>query len=129
MSDILEETTEMEETPTEEIIKIPQRENDFCVISKNTFGKYNVRNIETNSSWGANPYGDDYAIVPDEMVKEIRETRGFCDIELNEDGTEVISFKALEIPEIEQEQPSEAIKEEISIDDMANAILEGINEI
>ena len=34
------------------------------------------------------------------MVEDILVTRGFCDIELNEDGTEVVSFTALEIPEI-----------------------------
>lgn len=112
--EILEEIIE-----TEEIIEIPQRENDFCVISKNTFGKYNVRNIETNSSWGANPYGDDYAIVPDNMVKEIKETRGFCDIELNEDGTEVVSFTALPIPEIKETEA----EVEPTADEILNALL------
>ena len=74
--------------------------NVVCVISKNTFGEYNTHDIQTNSSWGGNPYGEDYAIVPDDMVADILETRGFCDIELNEDGTEIIGFTAREIPEI-----------------------------
>ena len=34
------------------------------------------------------------------MVQEIQATRGYCDIVLNEDGTEVVGFTALEIPEI-----------------------------
>ena len=105
-NEILEEETQIpvEETETgSEILnetQIPQRVNPFCVISKNTFGEYAVRDIQTNGSWGSNPYGEDYAVVPDEMVLEIMETRGFVDIVLNEDGTEVVSFTALEIPEI-----------------------------
>ena len=76
------------------------RKNPLCVISKETFGKYNVRDIQTNSAWSSNPYGDEYAVVPDELVEGVMETRGFCDIELNSDETEVISFTAREIPEI-----------------------------
>lgn len=99
--------------------EIPQRENAFCVISKDTFGQYNVHDIQTNSSWGANPYGDSYAVVPDSMVKEIMETSGFCDIELNEDETEVVSFTALPIPEIE---PTET-EIEPTTDEILNALL------
>ena len=101
MSEILENI----ETPIEEeIVEIPQRVNPFCVISKATFGEYAVRDIQTNSAWGENPYGEDYAIVPDDMVTAIMETKGFCDIELNEDGTEVVEFTAREIPEIPTEE-------------------------
>ena len=90
------------------------RKNHFCVISKATFGDYGVRDIQSNSGWAKNPYGEDYAIVPDDMVQDILTTRGFCDIELNEDGTELIAFTAREIPEIpepvvEQEPTAEAI--------------------
>ena len=100
----------LEEIPVEDTIPVekilPQRVNPFCVISKNTFGEYAVRDIQTNSSWGENPYGEEYAVVPDEMVEDILVTRGFVDIELNEDGTELVSFTALEIPEIpEPETP------------------------
>lgn len=95
MSEILNEN--METFPVEETI--PQRVNPFCVISKQTFGEYNVRDIQTNSAWGANPY-EDYAVVPDDMVTAIQETRGFCDITLNNEGTEVVSFTALPVPEI-----------------------------
>ena len=100
-----EEYLYAEEIPTEEPIveepveEISQRENPFCVISKNTFGEYAVRDIQTNSSWGANLY-EDYAVVPDDMVLDIMETRGFCDIVLNEEETEVVEFTAREIPEI-----------------------------
>ena len=98
----------------EEIVEIPQRVNPFCVISKDTFGEYNVRDIQTNSAWGSNPYGDAYAVVPDEMVADILETRGFCDIELNEDGTEIIGFTAREIPEIPEPTPEPTAEEQIA---------------
>ena len=107
----------------------PQRVNPFCVISKATFGEYAVRDIQTNSGWSENPYGEDYAVVPDDMVADILETRGFCDIVLNEDATEVVEFTAREIPEI-PEIPSEEPTEESSVwDDMALAIEEGVNEV
>ena len=96
LNEIIDETTE-------EIVEIPQRVNPFCVISKNTYGQYNVRDIQTNSAWSENPYSD-YAIVPDDMIQAIQETRGFCDIELNEDGTEVVGFTPREIPEIPTEE-------------------------
>ena len=91
---------------------IPTRNNAFCVISKATYGDYAVRDIQTNSAWSGNPYGSDYAVVPDDMVEDILATRGFCDIVLNEDGTEIVSFTAREIPEI-PEQEREPSTEEI----------------
>ena len=97
LNEIMEEIPVEETIPVEELL--PQRVNPFCVISKNTFGEYAVRDIQTNSAWGDNPY-EDYAVVPDDMVTAIMETRGFCDIVLNEDGTEVVEFVAREIPEI-----------------------------
>ena len=84
-------------------LEIPQRVNPFCVISKATFGEYAVHDIQTNSGWSANPY-EDYAVVPDEMVLDIMATKGFCDIVLNEDETEVVEFTAREIPEIPTEE-------------------------
>lgn len=77
------------------------RKNPLCVISKSTFGEYEIHSIQTNSGWSENPYGKDYAVVPDDMVQDIKETKGFCDITLNDDGTEVVSFTAREIPIIE----------------------------
>ena len=97
-SEIPVEETEIESEISNEILNA--RVNPFCVISKNTFGEYAVRDIQTNSAWSANPYGEDYAVVPDDMVLAIQETRGFCDIILNDDGTEVAMFTAREIPEI-----------------------------
>lgn len=102
-----------------EIIELPQRVNPLCVISKATFGEYAVHDIQTNSGWGENPYGEDYAIVPDDMVIAIAETMGFCDIVLNEDGTEVVSFTAREIPEIKNE---DAVIQPTA-DDIINAML------
>lgn len=91
--------------------------NSFCVISKATFGDYAVRDIQTNNSWSENPYDEEYAVVPDDMVQEIMKTKGFCDIVLNEDGTEVVSFTAKEIPEISEpvEEPTQLDKIEAQI--------------
>lgn len=91
--------------------ELPTRKNPFCVISKATFGEYAVHDIQTNSTWSSNPYGEDYAVVPDDLVEGILATRGFCDIELNEDGTEVVSFTALEIPEIPEPEPEPSTEE------------------
>ena len=89
---------------------LPQRANPFCVISKEVYAvtdingkKHKFHLIETSTAWGANPY-EDYAVVPDDMVTAIMETRGFCDIVLNEDGTEVVEFTAREIPVIPKPQ-------------------------
>ena len=94
-------------------------ENVFCVISKATFGDYAVHDIQTNSLWTFNPYGDGYAIVPTDMVEDIQATKGYCNIELNEDGTEVVSFTAREIPE--PEVP--VVEREPSADEVLNTLL------
>ena len=86
-----------------------ERKNPLCVISIETYGDYAVHDIQTNSAWTENPYND-YAVVPDDMVEDIMNTRGFCDIVLNDEGSEVISFIAREIPEpkpIESEPTAE----------------------
>ena len=122
-NEILEEETQIPVKETEkesEILnetQIPKRVNPFCVISKAIYGEYAVRDIQTNSGWGANPYGNDYAVVPDDMVTDILETRGFCDIELNEDCTEVVSFTAREIPNIP------VAEAEPTTEDILNALL------
>lgn len=85
-----------EETMPEEIVT---RKNPFCVISK-TANENGWHDLQSNSAWSTNPYGDTFAIVPDELVESIMETYGYCDIELNEDGTEVVTFMATEIPEL-----------------------------
>ena len=122
MGEIIEDLTYKVDT-------IPQRVNPFCVISKAVYevkdinGKnHDFHLIETNSAWGENPY-EDYAVVPDEMVLAIQETRGFCDITLNEDGTEVVGFTAREIPEIPQEEPQPTAEDRIAELEMQNTML------
>lgn len=90
----------------------------LCVISKNTFGENSVHSIQTNSGWNKNPYGENFAVVPENLMKDIMNTKGFCDIALNEEGTEVVSFIAREIPKLPHE-------ETISINDVVNALLGG----
>lgn len=101
LNEIIEETTEE---------LLPQKVNDFCVISKEVYvvtdinGKeHKFHLIETNSAWGANPYPD-YAVVPDDMITAIMETRGFCNIVLNDDGTEVVEFTTREIPDFPESE-------------------------
>ena len=125
MSEILEnidELVDVSEKVDESVdisVEIPQRVNPFCVISKCVYGEYAIHDIQTNSSWGSNPYPEEYAVVPDEMVKAILETKGFCDIVLNEDGTEVVEFTAREIPEI----PTEEVTSKPTANDIINAML------
>ena len=99
------------------------RNNPFCVISKSTFGDYSMHDIQTNTAWTGNPYGEDYAVVPDNLVADIMETRGFCDIELNEDGTEIVAFTALDIPEIEQPEEEPTADEKIAALEAENEAL------
>lgn len=82
------------------------RENPFCIISKEAFDELNVRSIRTSTAWLDNPDPDNFAVVPDDMVPSILNTSGFCDIELNEDGTEVVAFTAKEIPELPEPEDS-----------------------
>ena len=142
---LIEEESNTPFNTLEDVLEIPQRVNPFCVISKSTFGEYAVRDIQTNSAWGENPYGEDYAIVPDDMVTAIMETKGFCDILLNEDGTEVVSFTAREIPELPEAPHEPTLEERVTTleetvasgggsgesvwDEMALAIEEGVNEV
>lgn len=86
-----------------ETMETNERKNPFCVISK-TANENGWHDLQTNSAWSSNPYDEDFAIVPDDMVEAIMETFGYCDIVLNEDGTEVVSFTATEIPVIEVEE-------------------------
>ena len=112
----------------DEIMNI--RQNMFCIISKFTW-EHGGRDIQTNSSWSANPYGEEYAVVPDDMVERIMETSGFCDIELNEDGTEVVSFTALPIPEFPQTEAEHQPTNEERIAELEEALdvlLSGVTE-
>lgn len=96
-----------------------ERKQPFCVISKDVFGEYSVRDIQTNSSWETNPYNEGYAVVPDDMVKDIVATQGFCDIELNSDGTEIVSFTAREVPEIPKPEKKPTTEERLVALEMA----------
>ena len=78
--------------------------NDFCIISKKA-NKFGWHDIQTNSSWTSNPHEEEYAIIPNHLVQEILKTYGYCDLELNEDETEVISFTAREIPPFPDPEP------------------------
>lgn len=106
----------------EEIMNEPiERVNPFCVISKTAFGEYNIHDIQTNSGWGSNPYGDEYAVVPDEMVPDVLKTCGFIDPVFNEEGTELVSYTALPIPEI----PVEPVSTEPSANELIDILLGG----
>lgn len=96
-----------------------ERLNPFCVISKNVFGEHAVRDIQTNSAWQKNPYGDDYAIVPDDMVEDILKTRGYCSIRFNQEETEVASFTPREIPETPKIERKPTTEERLAALEMA----------
>ena len=104
-----------------------ERKNPLTVISKTTFGEYNVHDIQQNSSWGKNPY-EDYAVVPDELVESILETRGFVEITLNEDETEIVSFKALDIPEISEPEAMPTLEDRMVNLEAENESLKAANE-
>jgi hypothetical protein len=72
------------------------------VISKATFGSYNVRDIQCNANWCGCPYSD-YALIPDNLVEGVLATQGYCDITLNDAGTEVTGFTARAIPDVPEE--------------------------
>ena len=59
------------------IEKMPKRENSCCVISKEAYGEHAVHDIQTNSAWTSNPYGEAYSVVPDDLVPEILATFSF----------------------------------------------------
>lgn len=106
MTEILENienknTTEEIKDVTEEIVT---RKNPFCVISKEA-NSNGWHDLQINSAWSSNPYGDAFAVVPDELVESIMETYGYCTLTLNEDETEVISFVKTAIPVIEAPTP------------------------
>lgn len=70
------------------------------VISKNTYGEYQVRDIQINESWKINPYPETHVLIPDHLIDGIQKTNGFCDITINDDGTELVSYKERTKPEI-----------------------------
>ncbi len=102
------------------------KRKDLYVISKATFGEYAVHDIQSNSSWAENPYGDEYAVIPPEMAEDITATCGYCDIELNKYGTEVVSFKAREIPIMEEPEQPVSEAEQLRADLDYLAIMTGV---
>lgn len=98
--------TEVKETmeTTEEIMEVIERKNDFCVISKES-NEHGWRDLQKNSAWSCNPDTDYFVVVPDDMVDAIWETCGYCNIELNEDGTEVVYFEKVPIPLMPETEP------------------------
>ena len=82
-----------------------ERKNPFCVVSKETYGEHHQHDIQTNDAWMENPYADEYAAVPDEMVPAMMETDGYCDITYTADGKTVASFVAREKPEPQLDEP------------------------
>ena len=102
-----------------------ERKNPFCVISITP--DENARHyIQTNSLWFDNPY-EDYAVVPDELVPDICATHGYCDIVLNEEGTEVVSFTAREIPEIPAPEIPISEMEQLRADIDYIALMKGVD--
>lgn len=100
---------EVKENMTEEITT---RKNAFCVIAKEG-DESGWHDLLTNDAWCSNPYGEAYAVVPDELVPEILETCGYCDLELNEDGTEVVAFTPLEITFTPEEEPEPTTEDDL----------------
>lgn len=72
------------------------------VISKETYGQYEVRDIQCNANWDCCPYSE-YALIPENLLGDILATQGYCDIVLNDAGNEVVSFTAREIPSVPDE--------------------------
>lgn len=103
------------------------RQNPFCVISKEVFGEYEVRDIQTNSCWTTNLCGDNYAVVPDSIVQEILDTKGFCDIILNDEGTEITSFTARKIPNVPEPETPITELEQLRADVDYIAVMKGVD--
>lgn len=109
--------------------KMIERKNPFCVISL-AVNEYGQHNIQTSSAWAVNPYPETHIPVADELVEDIRKTKGFCDITLNEEGTEVVSFTAREIPEIPEDEPEPTPTGDESVwDELDKAYQEGVDSV
>ena len=113
-----------------ETTEVVTRKNDFCVISKtpNENGWYD---IQSNSAWSANPYGDDYAEVEDELVEGAMETCGYLHPVFNAEGTKMVDYTPAEIPVFpEPEEPEPTPTDNAATwDEMAAAIEDGVNSI
>ena len=95
-------------------------EKFLCVISMEAFGEHGIHDIQTNTAWEENPY-DGYALVPEELAEAVIQTRGFCDITV-ENGI-LTAFTERDIPEMGEET------EKTMYDELAEAYQEGVNSI
>ena len=120
MTEVMENMVE-EAMPMEEVVT---RQNDFCVISKEA-NENGWRDLQTNSSWSTNPDPDYFVVVRDELVPSIKETCGYCDIVLSEDGTEVIDFTPTEIPVIAEPEEVPTQLDMIEAQTMYTAMMTG----
>lgn len=111
---------------SEEIKEVMERKNPFCVI-KIKANENGWRDLQCNSSWSSNPYGDEFVEVEDELVESIMETAGYCDITLNEEGTKCIAFTPTEKPVVPEPEPTPT--EEDVWAELDKAYQEGVNSI
>jgi len=116
-------TEEMEETAEEVVM----RKNNFCVI-KIEANENGWHDLQTNSSWSSNPYGDEFVEVEDELVPNILETGGYCNITLNEEGTKCIAFVATEKPVVPEPEPEPTPNDDVWAE-LDKAYEEGVNSI
>ena len=116
--DKIQEIKEMQE---EMFVEFSQRKNDFCIISKDA-NENGWHDLQKNSGWSSNPKPEEFVVVPDDMVEEIWETKGYCNIVLNKDETEVVSFTPTEIPYIPVPEPKPT-KEEKRIAELEEQLL------
>lgn len=68
-----------------------------------------------------------FAIFPDSMIEGLLATEGFCELELSEDGKEVVSFTPLEIPEYAKKPTEPTAEERIAALEEQNVALEEQN--
>ena len=74
-----------------------------------------ARDIQIGIEWDDIEYID-YAIIPDNLLEDILATKGWCDVEVGEDGKTIVGFTALEIPDyVKNPEPT--------VDDILNALL------
>lgn len=99
-------------------VKIIKRKNPLCVICK-TPNENGWHDIQTNSAWSTNPYGDEYAEVLDELVEGAMETYGYLIPTFNEERTKLVDYKPTEIP-VFPEPEHEPTAEEITLDLLAD---------
>lgn len=112
----------MTEIMNEEIVT---RKNDFCVISKipNENGWHD---LQTNSAWSANPYGDEYAEVLDELVEGAMATCGYLVPNFSKDGTKMVGYTPTEIPVFPEPECEPTEEEKLRADIDFLAIMTGV---